>query len=76
MSDKKENILWEKILNALRKRYSPSQPELIEVTPGDPLKFQIKDPAGKFSFYMVNFKISNSGDVVIDWNTVEMIDPY
>jgi hypothetical protein len=76
VSHKKENILWGKILNVLRKRYSPSQPEIVEVIPGHPLRFQIKDSDGKFSFYTVNFKVNDSGEVVIDWTTVEMTDPY
>jgi len=76
MTNNDEQILWDKILIALRKQYSDERPEIIEVLPDRPLTFHIKDTDGKLSFYAVNYEIDNLTEVNIDWSTVEQIDPY
>jgi hypothetical protein len=76
MEENEDSVLWGKILNVLRKKYASVQPEIIEVIPDQPLRFQIKDADGKFSYYSVTFNVSNSGEVIIDWTTVELTDPF
>jgi len=76
MTNNDEQILWDKILIALRKQYSDERPEIIEVLPDRPLTFHIKDADGKLSYYAVNYEINNLTEVNIDWSTVEQIDPY
>jgi len=76
MTNNEEQILWDKILIALRKQYSDEKPEIIEVLPDRPLTFHIKDADGKLSYYSVNYEINNLTEVNIDWSTVEQIDPY
>lgn len=76
MTNEKEEIIWNKILNVVRKQYSGSYPKIIEVLPDRPIKFHIKDTDGKLSFYTVNYRIDKSAEITIDWSTVEQIDPF